>query len=189
LPILSTYAKEYPPELEEALSMIRDKAVAQHSVSSKKPPLLSEKAQSSIQYLAFLADYKLLFETALGMYDYDLARAIARNSQMDPKIYLPLLRRLNSLPEFFAKYEVDVRLKRYEMALTNLHHSGSYQENLDSFEAIEGQIFGNSFDQCLTLIEKHSLHGLGLQLYKFDADKRRRLSEITRRKSVARRQG
>lgn len=171
LPILSTYAKEDPPKLEQALSMIRDKAVAQHLASSKKPPLLSEKAQSSIQYLAFLADYKLLFETALGMYDYDMARAVARNSQMDPKIYLPLLKRLNSLPEYFSKYEVDIRLKRYESALSNLYTSGKQQESLDSFEATDGQIFGNGFDACLELIERHNLHRLGLQLYKYTAER------------------
>ncbi|KAI2501459.1 IKI3 family [Fragilaria crotonensis] len=171
LPILSTYAKEDPPKLEQALSMIRDKAIAQHSASNKKPPLLSEKAQSSIQYLAFLADYKLLFETALGMYDYELARAVARNSQMDPKIYLPLLKRLNSLPEYFSKYEVDIRLKRYETALSNLYTSGIQKENLDAFEATEGQVFGNGFDQCLELIEKHGLHRLGLQLYKYDTER------------------
>ena len=172
LPILSTFAKEDPPKLEEALSMIRDKAIAQHLATSKKPPLLSEKTQSSIQYLAFLADYKLLFETALGMYDYDLARAVARNSQMDPKVYLPLLKRLHALPEFFAKYEVDARLARYEMALSNLYTSGAQHESLDTFEATEDQVFGNTFDQCLNLIEKHNLHRLGLQLYTYDAEKR-----------------
>jgi len=87
LPILTTFAKEDPPKLEEALTLIKDNAVAKATLSdSKKPPLFSEAAQSSIQYLAFLADHELIFNVGLGLYDFDIARACARNSQMDPKV-------------------------------------------------------------------------------------------------------
>ena len=55
------------------------------------------------------------------MYDYDLAKAVARNSQMDPKVYLPMLKRLRSLPEFVARFEVDIKLERYESALDHLY--------------------------------------------------------------------
>mmetsp|Transcript_12530 Transcript_12530/g.18394 ORF Transcript_12530/g.18394 Transcript_12530/m.18394 type:complete len:1016 (+) Transcript_12530:1090-4137(+) len=173
LPILTTFAKESPPKLEEALSMIRENAKKKHPETSKKPPLFSDTAQSSIQYLAFLANYELLFSTALGMYDYELARAVARNSQMDPKVYLPLLKRLKILPNFFAKYEVDVDLKRYESALSNLYQSCLHEENLGIAAAAttENKIFGNSFVQCLELIEKHKLHQIGLRLYKNDVEK------------------
>jgi len=172
LPILSTFAKESPPKLEEALAMIRENATKQRNIQSKKSPLLSEKTQSSIQYLAFLANYELLFNTSLGMYDYELTRAIARNSQMDPKVYLPLLKRLKKLPIFFAKYEVDIDLKRYESALSNLHLSFAHGESLNSIEPTEDKIFGNSFSQCLKLMEKHKLHRLGLQLYHQNSEKR-----------------
>jgi elongator complex protein 1 len=157
LPILSTFAKQKPPKLEEALSMIRENAIAKSSGRSNKSPLLGDRAQSSIQYLAFLADYPLLFDTALGMYDFDLARAVARNSQMDPKVYLPLLKRLRSLPESSAKYEVDVRLERFESALT---HLASFP--IDDPEKEE------HFARCLSFIEQHKLHRLGLELYESD---------------------
>ena len=58
------------------------------------------------------------------MYDYDLAKAVARNSQMHPKVYLPMLKRLRSLPEFVARFEVDIKLERYESALDRLYKSG-----------------------------------------------------------------
>ena len=41
---------------------------------------MSDAAQSSIQYLAFLADYDLLFDTALRLYDLEMAGAVGRGS-------------------------------------------------------------------------------------------------------------
>lgn len=174
LPILSTFAKEEPPKLEEALELVKTNAVSKHAVSSNKPPLFSDAAQKSIQYLAFLAEYELLFETALGMYDFDLARAVARHSQMDPKVYLPLLKRYKSLPQYYAKYEVDLRLKRYESALRNLHKSGcneSIEQN--PAEQVELQPGFNSFERCLKLIEEHHLYRTALDLFHKDEEQTR----------------
>ena len=177
LPILSTFAKQDPPKLVEALSMIRENAFANHPANSKKSPLLSETAQSSIKYLAFLADYDLLFNTALGMYDFDLARSVARNSQMDPKIYLALLKRLKDLPEHYGKYEVDVRLGRFDSALRNLYNSRNLSESLNGIisdpEAIP--IHGNEVTQCLQLIDTKGLHRIGLALFAGDNENRQRI--------------
>lgn len=182
LPVLSTFAKEAPPRLDEALSLIKENAVKQHPSNSKKNPLFSEAAQSSIHYLAFLAEYELLFETSLGMYDYEVARAVARNSQMDPKVYLPQLKRLNSLPTYFARYEVDCRLKRYDSALRNLCESNKSQESLADFtvstsegnDEKKASLAGsNSFDSILNIINKHSLHTIGLEIFGHDAAKKK----------------
>jgi elongator complex protein 1 len=177
LPVLSTFAKESPPKLEEALTLIKENAVSLHPPSSRKPPLFSDKAQSSIQYLAFLADYEMLFNTALGMYDYELARAVARNSQKDPKVYLPLLKRLRSSPEFYGKYEVDVRLHRYKAALSNLVMSGTNSEDLSDVSPPDdpANVVGNGFEQCMMLIEAHELHRLGLELFQADPDKHQQI--------------
>ena len=176
LPILSTFAKQDPPKLVEALSMIREKALANHPVC-KKSPLFSETAQSSIKYLAFLADYDLLFNTALGMYDFDLARSVARNSQMDPKIYLALLKRLKDLPEYYAMYEVDVRLERFDSALRNLYRSGNLSESLSGVipdpEAIP--IHGNDVTHCLQLIDTKRLYRIGLTLFAGDNENLQRI--------------
>lgn len=182
LPILTTFAKEDPPKLEEALTLIKENAIAkskQSKASVKKPPLFSEAAQSSIQYLAFLADHELIFNVGLGLYDFDIARACARNSQMDPKVYLPLLKRLKTLPPYYGRYEVDMRLKRFENALRTLFESGQHNESLDGIEPVKLNDLdtmlrvGNDFEQCMNLIEDHKLHSVGLQLYKTDPGKKR----------------
>jgi elongator complex protein 1 len=178
LPILSTFAKENPPQLVEALHLIKENALSSHSATSRKPPLFSDRAQSSIQYLAFLADYELLFETALGIYDYDIARAVARNSQMDPKVYLPLLKRYAALPKFYGRYEVDLRIKRYESALRNLCTSSAEQESLepDNQVLVEQQDVSpeicNAFEHCMTFIEREKLHTLGLEIFKSPEQRR-----------------
>lgn len=166
LPILSTFAKEDPPNLQNALQMILENAQRKHSDPSTKPPLFSETAQSSIQYLAFLADYELLFETALGMYDFDMARAVGRNSQMDPKSYLPLLQRYRGLPIYYGRFQVDMRLNRFDSALRNLTKSGTVGEVVtDTDRNGFVQSIRNDFDACMQLIEKQQLYRLGLELY------------------------
>jgi elongator complex protein 1 len=167
LPILSTFAKENPPRLDEALSLIKEDALSSHSKTKSKNPLFSETAQHSIHYLAFLAEYELLFETALGMYDFEIARAVARNSQMDPKVYLPLLKRYNELPIFYARYEVDIRLKRFESALTNLCQSFLGNESLNILDNGKEEKIGsgNSFEECMELIMQQNLHKRGLELF------------------------
>ena len=149
LPILSTFAKENPAKLEDALNLIRDVA------NDKKKSLMSEEIQSSIQYLAFLADYDIIYDTALGMYDFDLCKAVARNSQKDPKIYLPQLARFKAMHPLLAKLDVDIQLKRFESGLNHL------------FDAKD--LVDNHFERCLTLIEAHKLHKSGLRLFQYDA--------------------
>lgn len=164
LSILSTFAKENPPKLEEALSLIRSSA-PQPAVH--KNVLLSDTVQNAIKYLAFLADYQLIFDTACGMYDFEMAKAVARHSQLDPKIYLPMLKRWKELPQFIAKYEVDVKLKRYESALRNL--VACYREETNTPQTLISPARpAVGFSQCLEFIETHKLHRLGLELFKRD---------------------
>ncbi|CAM9165379.1 unnamed protein product, partial [Ectocarpus fasciculatus] len=56
-----------------------------------QPALSLGKAQSLIKYLVFLVNKEELFNAALGECDFPMSRAIAKQCQMDPKIYLPLL--------------------------------------------------------------------------------------------------
>ena len=179
-PVLSTYAKEEPPQLHTALSLIESKALENEGASEarsrkKQPPLFSERSQSAFQYLAFLATYQKLFDTALGMYNLELARAVARNSQMDPKEYLPLLERLRNLPPAYAKHEIDMRLERYPNALRNLVESANQEE-----EGSDGNV-KNTFDDCLLLIKKHSLHTLGLELFHQESRNREILIDLGQR--------
>lgn len=163
LPILSTFAKEIPPKLEGALDLIRERALEKAEKDSKNrlKVMLSEKCQQSIQYLAFLSNYELIFNTALGMYDWDLAKAVARNSQMDPKVYLSLIKRLSSMEDQErARYEVNIKLERFEMALKCLARCHA-EENL--------------FQTCLQLVEQYGLHKVGLEIFKDQPDKHRQI--------------
>ncbi|KAL3765880.1 hypothetical protein ACHAW5_002113 [Stephanodiscus triporus] len=161
LPILSTFAKETPPKLEEALSLIKSHA---SSDSKTQKVYKSKKFDEAIAYLAFLADYELIFNTAIGMYDFDLAKAVARHSQMDPKVYLPLLKHWRELPKAIARYEVDVKLKRYESALRHLVASSEVEEETP------GESY---FADCLKFIEEHNLYRLGLELFRKEANMHR----------------
>jgi len=164
LPILSTFAKEGPPKLEEALDLIRQNAVFSNNLVKQKrklkSPYLSDQVQSSIQYLAFLADYEILYNTAIGMYDFDLAMAVARNSQLDPKVYVSQIRAWKEMkPADMAKYEVDLKLKRYDSALRHLFNAGKNTMNDED----------KNFQRCYDLIEEHKLHSLGLKLFENNA--------------------
>lgn len=87
-PALCTYAKQNPPMLVEALTLI--KAVTSSGEAGQLLP--ASRAPTAIKYLALLAEGSALFDAALGCCDFDMARAVARQCQMDPKAYLPLLK-------------------------------------------------------------------------------------------------
>ena len=96
-PALCTYAKQSPPLLVEALSLIKTSSSTSSSSSSSQDRgseelLAVAKVPAAIKYLAFLAEGSALFDAALGRCDFDMARAVARQCQMDPKAYLPLLK-------------------------------------------------------------------------------------------------
>lgn len=122
-PILCTLAKQKPPLMEEALLTIRK------AVDATGNALSSAKAQGYIRYLAFLADGELIFNAAVGICDFEMSRAIARQCQMDPKAYLPLLEgfeaigRLGSGPGSYEHWvmhvEVALHLKRPESVISS----------------------------------------------------------------------
>jgi hypothetical protein len=113
LPLLCTYAKQQPPQLSEALFLVKRCALGL-SVSPKASQadivqaealsdtqvshaLNNPTSQKCLKYIAFLCDYGDLFRAALAECDFDMARAIARQGgQLDPKEYLPMLESLQS---------------------------------------------------------------------------------------------
>lgn len=137
-PLLCTYARQQPPLLEDALAYIAHRystASAQNSdaaalilrTKERATVLASPKVQSAIKYLAFLAEGSKLFEAALGQCDFQMARAVARQCQMDPKVYNPLIEQFESIAmsttgEFISKpfydamtrFEVNYHLNRWE---------------------------------------------------------------------------
>ena len=97
-PLLCTLAKQHPPRLTEALDIIRSagnttetSADSNNNNNNGRTSLASSKVQGLIRYLVFLADSEQIFNAALASCDFAMSRAIARQCQMDPKTYLPLL--------------------------------------------------------------------------------------------------
>ncbi len=123
-PVLCTYAKHDPPMLEEGLLCIRSHL---SMGSLEKDYLASSKAQSAIRYYSFLANTRTLFDAAVGMCDFHMARAIARQGQMDPKEYLPLLERL----EFVGKGSTEGSYPFLCMHLSANLHLGRAEKTIE----------------------------------------------------------
>lgn len=141
-PLLCTYARQQPPLLEDALAYIsRHYSPIQPSGTEigtqahnkdRATVLSSTKVQSAIKYLAFLAEGSKLFEAALGVCDFQMARAVARLCQMDPKQYVPLIEKFESISQLptrqstahhsfydaITRFEVNYHLNRKEKCVT-----------------------------------------------------------------------
>jgi len=144
LPILSTFAKQTPPDLAAALNLVKQQAEGK---------LNDALAQDCFKYLAFIAKYETIYSEALGMYDWDLARAVARNSQMDPRKYLPEVERFKLMDQGKAKLIIDKQLGRWESAV---RHGTVADEKTECFE----------------IIEKQGLVKLGLELFTSSEDRK-----------------
>lgn len=79
-PILTTFVKERPPQLKEALLWI--KAFQERGEEME--------AEEALKYLIFLADVNTLYDVALGMYDFDLTLLVATQSQ---KVFFSLIKK------------------------------------------------------------------------------------------------
>lgn len=77
-------------------------------------------AEKAVEHICFLADVNKLYDTALGMYNLDLALLVAQQSQKDPREYLPFLQKLQEMPETRRYFSIDDHLGRHEKALTHL---------------------------------------------------------------------
>merc|ERR1712233_109172 len=119
LPVLGTLVREGGNGMEEALARIRNVRDAK----------LKTKTDEALKFLLYMVDVNVLYDVALGTYDFDLVMMVAEKSQKDPKEYLPFLNSFKQMEVNFMKYSIDKYLKRYESAL---HHIAKCQ---DKFEA------------------------------------------------------
>ncbi|KAI8991763.1 IKI3 family-domain-containing protein [Mycotypha africana] len=133
--ILSTYVRSSPPDLESAMSLLSD--IRQSDIQA---------AEDALKYTIFLCKADLLYNVALGMYDFPLTLMVAQQAQMDPKEYLPFLQELKSFAKYYQRYKIDDHLKRYEKALKNLCLAGD-----------------EHFDELLEYMQKHSLYHVAIE--------------------------
>ncbi|XP_043500282.1 putative elongator complex protein 1 isoform X1 [Polistes fuscatus] len=155
-PILVSLVKNRDQQgLEGALKKLKEIKTLEstkfsHTISS----------EDALKYLLYLVDVNVLFDTALGMYDFELTMFIATKSQKDPKEYIPFLNNLKILEENFMKYSIDIYLKRYESALNHISKDTE------------------KFDECLNLIRNHSMYKNGLKIFKKGSKEYKEVAQI-----------
>ena len=135
-PLLSAYASHRPPMLVEALQAIRvltdplkastalPNGPSDYSLPGTTPSTSSAlghmqhiKAQQALKYLVFLVDQSQLFDAALGVCDFDLARVIGKLGQMDPREYTVLITRFESIPSTVTSADLGRAMTRFEVYL------------------------------------------------------------------------
>lgn len=139
LPSITCHVKNQ--QIESALQIIWD---------LKKSGAGDKDAEDALKYLLYLIDVNVLYNIALGMYDYQLVLFVAQKSQKDPKEYVPFLNELNVMDPSYAKYKIDCHLKRYSKAVQ--HISKLCNDN-------------SKFEECIELIKKHQLFDAALNAF------------------------
>ena len=87
-----------------------------------------------------MVDVNVLYDVALGTYDFDLVMMVAEKSQKDPKEYLPFLNSLKAMEATYGRFSIDKHLKRWSKALV---HIASLPDKLE---------------ECLQVVEEHRLY-------------------------------
>lgn len=145
LPMITAHVKR--KSFENALEILwRVRQTELNPIDGKQSAV---SAQEALKYLLYLVNVNDLYDVALGMYDFELVLFVAQKSQKDPKEYLPFLNELKQLEENYRKYRIDNHLKRYHKALEHIVKCGV-----------------EKLEECLDLIEKHSLYTQALRLFK-----------------------
>lgn len=137
--IVTAHVSKEPADLEAGLQL----------VSELRKQGDQKQLEHAVDHICFLADVNRLYETALGLYDIDVALLVAQQSQKDPKEYLPYLQNLLDQQPLRQRFSIDNDLKRYRKALTSLH-------------AME------EFEELKAYVGKHELHGAAMELYRYD---------------------
>jgi elongator complex protein 1 len=137
--IITSHVSKVPPALEAGLEMIG-------RLQTSQDPLTDKAAE----HICFLADVNQLYDTALGLYNLDLALLIAQQSQKDPREYLPHLQSLQDLPHVRRRFQIDDQLGRRAKALTHLKEL-------------------QAFDEAQDYIQQHVLYTNALVMYQYDA--------------------
>lgn len=149
-PILISLVKDKRTQgMEAALTKIKELRKLDEESTEDKERITSDEA---LKYLLYIVDVNVLFDTALGMYDFDLTMFIASKSHKDPKEYIPFLNNLMKLDENYMKYSIDLHLKRYDSALEHIAKEPSMHE------------------KCINLIRNHDLYTKALKLFERNSE-------------------
>ncbi|XP_012270137.1 putative elongator complex protein 1 [Orussus abietinus] len=155
-PILTSMVKQ-ENGLEIALKKIKS---IRESEDKPRGSLEKRKSEEALNYLLYLTDVNVLYDIALGMYDFEMTMLIASKSQKDPKEYIPFLNDLKKLESNYMKYCIDKHLMRYESALAHISKRP------------------DKFSECLDFIHNHSLYVQALQLFNRDSKEYQEVAKI-----------
>lgn len=144
--VITAHVCKTPPDLEAGLTL----------VSKLRREQKQEDLEQAVEHICFLADVNQLYETALGLYDLDVALLVAQQSQKDPREYLPYLQALHEKEPLRQRFQIDDDLCRTHKALSHLHAM-------------------NAFDELKEYVSKHELYSAATELYRYDTS---RLQEL-----------
>lgn len=157
-PILTSLVKNQRiPGLEAALRKVKEVRSMEDSACWDSKLASSDDA---IRYLLYLVDVNVMFDIAMGMYDFELALFVASKSQKDPKEYIPLLNDLKKREENYMKYSIDKHLKRYDSALNHITKSP------------------DKFNECIEFICSHDMYAKALKIFSNHSEEYREVARI-----------
>ncbi|KAJ6179337.1 hypothetical protein N7519_009798 [Penicillium mononematosum] len=146
--LITAHVCKSPPDMEAGLGLAA-------GLRKQQP----EQAEDAIAHMCFLTDAQRLYSHALGVYDLELTLLVAQQAQMDPREYLPFLRKLQQLPETRRQFEIDNHLSRFEKALGHLYAL-------------------NAHDEISAYVAKHVLYKEALELYKYQTEHQREITKL-----------
>ncbi|KOX68903.1 Elongator complex protein 1 [Melipona quadrifasciata] len=156
-PILISLVKDKRKQgMEAALTKIKEIQKLEDKYTESKERVSDE----ALKYLLYIVDVNVLFDIALGMYDFDLTMFIASKSQKDPKEYIPFLNDFRNLDENYMKYSINLHLKRYESALEHIAKEP------------------NRFNEAINLIHNHNLYAKALKLFEKESKEYKEVARI-----------
>ncbi|OMJ12136.1 Elongator complex protein 1 [Smittium culicis] len=177
--ITTCYVCENPQSIDSALLNIKE--IGQDSF----------KLQSdSLSYLLYLVDQKRVYKAALGCYDLELALLVAQKGHSDPREYLTILSKLNSIKvdTNYQRYLIDTYLENFNSGIKNLTYwylsrvkSYLKNSNIDSqqvkntvlVDGIDDDFYFNSsveesWNKLTSYIKKNSLYETSIYLLRPD---------------------
>lgn len=146
-PILVSLVKNHEQGLEKALEKVKQVKILEDSQKPAQYPSPTS-AEDALKYLLHFVNIDVLYDTALGMYDFELTMFVASKSSKDPKEYIPFLNSLRKLNEDYMRYSIDMHLKRYESALKHISRDSS------------------KFEECFNLVHNQKLYLKAMKLFK-----------------------
>ncbi|XP_011265632.2 elongator complex protein 1 isoform X2 [Camponotus floridanus] len=147
-PILVSLVKNHEKQgLEKALGKVKQVKILEDSQKSTQFPSPTS-AEDALKYLLHFVNIDILYDTALGMYDFEMTMFVASKSSKDPKEYIPFLNSLRKLNDDYMKYSIDMHLKRYESALEHISRDSS------------------KFEECFNLVHNQKLYLKAMKLFK-----------------------